>query len=542
MSALPSTRRWYSRRNQATAGFGHGRRRRVSCTLSIERLEERTLLSFTPISSPNAAYTGSTNLLPIGVQDSSQIAQLSDSNETVGFSQNPPGGNTVTTQVQYVSSAATYNTGSSNSNQAISLPSGGWVQYSFTPWYDWENPNSPQVTIELWVNPQSYNVPILYMQWYNANSATVAGYILNMSIDPNGRLTIGGWNSVVYGSANTWNTPFPTGNTIIPLNTWTQVAFTWSPNGSSTYINGVQDAYSPSNYYPGLWSSLIPTEYIYLNGWGASAFGQMSGLQLSNVAVTQFSGNAQAATVPGSWATWSSPPQSENATPRVAFETGNNLTLTFSQPVTTFGAEAEPHVFGTFNMTATFYDGSNTVGTISMGVGGDAGAQLFAGSTDDQQFTSVTFTAPASADGFAIADVRYALSNLSSLMVTTQPPSTVVGGDPFEVDVQVDGPGGTPDPNYNGTVTLSLANNPGGATLAGTTTITINDGSGVADFGDLTLDQPGQGYTLQATGTGVSAVTTNSFDVTAVTAGNIVFDYNPGGFITALLLPVTLCR
>jgi hypothetical protein len=35
----------------------------------------------------------------------------------------------------------------------------------------------------------------------------------------------------------------------------------------------------------------------------------------------------------------------------------------------------------------------------------------------------------------------------------------------------------------------------------------------VADFTDLTLDQPGQGYTLQMTSTGMNSVTTGAFNV-----------------------------
>ena len=244
------------------------------------------------VTAANGSYVV-TNTNDSGPGSLRQAILDADANDsTLGAYEYTPDANTVlldhfdgTTQATYVSSAVSYTTGFSGLNQAISLPSGGWVQESFTPWYNWENSNSSQGTIGLWVNPQSYNVPILDMQWYNASSPPPAGYILNMSIDPNGKLTMGGWNSI---NADTWNTPFPTGNTIIPLNTWTQVAFTWSPQGSYTYVDGVQDAYSPLDYYPGQWSSAIPTEYIYLNGWGASAFGEMDELRLSDVARTQF--------------------------------------------------------------------------------------------------------------------------------------------------------------------------------------------------------------------------------------------------------------
>ena len=78
-------------------------------------------------------------------------------------------------------------------------------------------------------------------------------------------------------------------------------------------------------------------------------------------------------------------------------------------------------------------------------------------------------------------------------------------------------------------VTLSLANNPGGATLGGTTTITIDDGSGEADFDDLTLDKPGQGYTLQASGDNAGTATTTPFDLT----DNLVMTTQPPSDVLA---------
>ena len=50
---------------------------------------------------------------------------------------------------------------------------------------------------------------------------------------------------------------------------------------------------------------------------------------------------------------------------------------------------------------------------------------------------------------------------------------------------------------------MALANNPSGATLGGTLTVTAQDG--VADFSDLTLNEAGTGYTLDVSGVGVIA-------------------------------------
>jgi len=61
------------------------------------------------------------------------------------------------------------------------------------------------------------------------------------------------------------------------------------------------------------------------------------------------------------------------------------------------------------------------------------------------------------------------------------------------------------------TVSLSLASNPGGGTLGGTTSAaTVN---GVATFADLTVSEAGAGYTLAATATGLVGANSAAFDV-----------------------------
>src|SRR5262249_23959493 len=120
-----------------------------------------------------------------------------------------------------------------------------------------------------------------------------------------------------------------------------------------------------------------------------------------------FSDALEAFSVPNSWATWAAPPQTENATPRVLYESGTSVTLSFDTPVHTFGVEMEPNIFDVFTMSASFYNDGNLVGTISMPVNGFADARLFAGASTSDEFTSVVLSAPASAEGFALAAFRY---------------------------------------------------------------------------------------------------------------------------------------
>ena len=61
-------------------------------------------------------------------------------------------------------------------------------------------------------------------------------------------------------------------------------------------------------------------------------------------------------------------------------------------------------------------------------------------------------------------------------------------------------------------VTISIATNPGGGTLTGTTTVTSSNG--VADFGNLQIDKAGVGYALAASASGFASATSNLFTIT----------------------------
>lgn len=106
-----------------------------------------------------------------------------------------------------------------------------------------------------------------------------------------------------------------------------------------------------------------------------------------------------------------------------------------------------------------------------------------------------------------------------SLRFVTQPASAQTGrhitgtagdpnGPPVSVEI-VDGTGRRMTTS-SAQVTMAIGSNPGGGTLSGTTTVAAS--AGLASFGDLSIDQPGTGYTLQATSPGLSPATSSSFD------------------------------
>jgi dUTPase len=88
----------------------------------------------------------------------------------------------------------------------------------------------------------------------------------------------------------------------------------------------------------------------------------------------------------------------------------------------------------------------------------------------------------------------------------------VVSDTPFTAYVQAEDPDGNIDTSYSGNVTLSLGNNPTGATLGGT--LTVQADSGFITFDGLTIDKLGQGLTLIATSGNLTIGTSPAFDVT----------------------------
>ena len=76
---------------------------------------------------------------------------------------------------------------------------------------------------------------------------------------------------------------------------------------------------------------------------------------------------------------------------------------------------------------------------------------------------------------------------------------------------------GNTDPTFTGTVTIALGSNPSGARLDGSTTVALV--SGIARFGDLSVDKVGDGYTLVAAAPGATSATSAGFAIVAPASG-----------------------
>src|SRR4029079_11731068 len=107
-----------------------------------------------------------------------------------------------------------------------------------------------------------------------------------------------------------------------------------------------------------------------------------------------------------------------------------------------FGFELEPNdqTPEGWSISVDFKDGATTVGTITDSVGGTSGALLFAASTPDQPFTSVVITAAPGANGFAIANPRYSLADLSITKSVDKLQVNPDGSLTYTLDVTNNGP------------------------------------------------------------------------------------------------------
>jgi virginiamycin B lyase len=99
----------------------------------------------------------------------------------------------------------------------------------------------------------------------------------------------------------------------------------------------------------------------------------------------------------------------------------------------------------------------------------------------------------------------------TKLVVSAQPPASVGAGNPFSLTVVVETSFSVLDPTFSGPVSVALQNNPGGSTLGGTLTVVAK--GGVATFSGLTVNNPGNGYTLVISSSGLASTSTIPFNV-----------------------------
>lgn len=179
------------------------------------------------------------------------------------------------TIASFSSMPLTYLDGPAGYGKSVDFSAGNWVKYDVPGWYEWTreyDATGKQGSIELWVYPLTYDISLVNFNWRDSLSSPADGHILHLGINADGKLRAETWTAIESPSLR----PLPTGNTTIPLNQWTHIAFTWGDTGTRLYVNDILDASTPDNLYP----ALKTTFYVYVPYWGKDGLGYIDELHI----------------------------------------------------------------------------------------------------------------------------------------------------------------------------------------------------------------------------------------------------------------------
>ena len=145
-------------------------------------------------------------------------------------------------------------------------------------------------------------------------------------------------------------------------------------------------------------------------------------------------------------------------------------------------------------------NGSGLATFAGLGITGPAGAYTI-------NFSGVNLT------GVTSAQITLGAGAPSRLVFATQPANAVAGAAIAPaISVLVQDALGNTVTGATNTVSLSIQNNAGGGTLAGTTSRAAVNGA--ATFNDLSINAAGSGYTLRAASGSLTQATSNAFNIT----------------------------
>lgn len=173
--------------------------------------------------------------------------------------------------------------------------------------------------------------------------------------------------------------------------------------------------------------------------------------------------------------------------------------------------------------------GGTLSGTLTQSAVNGTGVATFNDLAIDTVNTYTLSAAATNLTGVTSGNFNITAATGNHLVFSVQPGDVTAGAN-FGSTVQVtikDQFGNTA--NATDSITLAIGNNPGGSTLSGTVTVAAN--AGVADFPGISLNKTGNGYSLTASGTGLSGATSNSFQVNAAALDHFLVEASGGGAI-----------
>ncbi|HKW49504.1 MAG TPA: hypothetical protein VJN70_18760, partial [Gemmatimonadaceae bacterium] len=288
-------------------------------------------------------------------------------------------------------------------------------------------------------------------------------------------------------------------------------------------------------------SSLDPDGYtVTVDGANGTAIADNGSQSFANLSSgshsVAISGVASNCTVSGGTTQTANVPAGGSAS--VAFQINcvtQPTTGTLNVTTTTTGSSLDPDGYAVAvdgaNSTAIADNGSQSFANLSSGnhtvtISGVAANCTVSGGT------SQTANVPAGGSASVAFQVSCVAPQATHLAFSVQP-SNATAGSAISPAVQVRtlDASGTVATSYSGTITIALGSSPSGATLSGTTTVSVVNG--VATFSNLTLTKAGSGYTLTASASGLTGATSASFGVSAASASALFFTVQPSNTQTA---------
>ena len=124
----------------------------------------------------------------------------------------------------------------------------------------------------------------------------------------------------------------------------------------------------------------------------------------------------------------------------------------------------------------------------------------------------------------------------NSMLAFVQQPQSALAGDTLAPNITVnllDAFGNIANDSAS-QVTLAFANNPTGATLLGTATVTAN--AGLATFSGLSIQRAGTGFTLATSSSGAASTNSNAFNITPNAAHHLVINQQPANTVAGATL------
>ena len=162
-----------------------------------------------------------------------------------------------------------------------------------------------------------------------------------------------------------------------------------------------------------------------------------------------------------------------------------------------------------------------------------AGVATFSSINIAKAGTAYTLSATASGLTGATTGPFDITPGAATLLLYLTAPSSSFAGSAITPAVQVaaeDGHGNVVT-SFTGNITIAIGTNPGGSTISGTTTVAAV--AGIATFSNLSLDKANPGYTLAASASGLTGITSGTFNILSGAGATLVFVTEPPASMAA---------